>query len=207
MLERFLGQTWVMVVAFIAGPAILYLMHRRRTRLAEEASRPGGTAAGRPAALAKAAPSAAAVPAPDKAGVRKQLWPGFRGLKWGQPPVEGMTLVHEEGETRFLVRPSDELRIGNVQIGSATYSFRIGRLEAVVIDLPLAGFELLTRHLTSEWGTPKSAADRGKHVWSDPGTGPDDSQAVLEKRTESRTARLVLSSRAALAERSQGRTG
>jgi hypothetical protein len=116
-----------------------------------------------------------------------------------------MTILHEDGDTRFLVRPSDELVIGNVHIASAVYTFRLDQLEAVVIELPLQGLEPLVRHLTSEWGTPRSSTDRARHVWSDSGSGPDASQAVLEKRPENRTARLVLSSRAAHAERAKTR--
>jgi hypothetical protein len=116
-----------------------------------------------------------------------------------------MKVVHEDGDTRFLARTSDDLRIGSVHISSVAYSFRLNRLEAVVIDLPISGFELLTRHLAGEWGPPRSSADRGKHVWADPGTGPEASQAVLEKRPENRTARLLISSRAGNAERASAR--
>lgn len=206
MLERFLGQTWVLVASLVLAPTILYWMHRRRKRLAEGAGRPAGTEK-RPAPAAKAATPTATPAAPEPPTARKPLWPGYRGIKWGQPPPEGMKVLHEEGETRFLARPSDELRIGNVHISSVAYSFRLDQLEAVVIDLPLGGFELLARHLTAEWGSPRSSADRGKLVWADPGSGPDASQAVLEKRVESRSARLVLSSRAAQAGRAAARGG
>ena len=205
-LERILGNIWVTIAAFIIGPTILYLQYRRRRRLNELAKGPAKAAAA-PEKPPKAAPAPAAAAPPPDAGGRKALWPGFRGLKWGQPPAEGMAVVHEEGETRFLTRPLDELRIGNVHVTSVVYSFRIDRLEAVIVDLPLAGFELLVRHLTSEWGPPKSSPDRNKHVWADPGTGPDASQAVLEKKVENRTAKLVLSSRAAHAERAKTRPG
>lgn len=206
MLERFLAQTWVLVTAFIVGPAFLFWMYRRRWLLMKKERE--AAEAGLRTSVPSPPPKPAAKTAPkEQAAVRKPLWPGYRGVRWGQPPVEGMTVLHEEGDTRFLVRPSDELAIGNVRITSAVYSFRLYQLEAVVIELPLAGFEPLLRHLTSEWGAPKSSADRGKHVWADAGTGPDASRAVLEKKVESRTARLVLSSRAASTARSGTRPG
>lgn len=206
MIERFLAQTWVLVTAFIVGPAFLFWMYRRRWRLEKEAQEAAsGTRKG---AALPAAPKPAAKPAPEEPiVVRKPLWPGYRGIRWGQPPPEGMTVLHADGDTRFLVRPSDELLIGSVRLSSTVYSFRLDQLEAVVIELPLQGFEPLLRHLTSEWGTPKSSTDRGRHVWADAGTGPDASQAVLEKKVESRTARLVLSSRAANAARGGTRPG
>jgi hypothetical protein len=114
-----------------------------------------------------------------------------------------MNVVHEEGEVRFFERPSDDLRIGNVHLSSVVYSFRNERLEAVVIELPMGGFEPLARYLASEWGPARSSAEGGRHAWADGGSGPDASQAILEKRAESRTARLVLSSRAAQAERAK----
>ena len=119
--------------------------------------------------------------------------------------MEGMRVVHEDGDTQFLARPSDDSRIGNVHISSVAYSFRLNRLAAVVIELPMSGFEPLARHLASEWGPPRSSPDRSKHVWADPGTGPEASQAVLEKKADSRSARLVLSSKAANAERAAAR--
>ena len=203
MLLHFLGQTWVLVATFLIGPTILFLIFRRHSRVERDAKLPA--AAARPAGTPKSTPVAAAPSQPERDGARTGLGSGFRGLKWGQPPVEGMTVVHEDGETQFLVRPSDDPRIGNVHISSAAYSFHLNRLAAVVIELPISGFELLTRHFTTEWGPPRSSPDRSKHVWTDPGTGPEASQAVLEKKPDSRTARLVLSSRAAQAERAKSR--
>jgi hypothetical protein len=203
-LEHLLGQTWVLVAAFLIGPTLIFLIYRRRSRVRENAN-PPGPGASRHAGAQKAAPAMAAPPQPDMQGTRKGLEPGFRGIKWGQPPVEGMRVVHEDGDTRFLARPSDDLRIGSAHITSVAYSFRLNRLEAVVIDLPISGFELLARHLTTEWGPPRSSADRSKHVWADPGTGAEASQAVLEKKAENRTARLLISSRAGNAERASSR--
>jgi len=198
VLEQILGNFWVTVTAFIVGPAILIWMRVRRVRLENRAAK-----GPKPAGPAPAPKPVAASPKAETEGsaVRKPLWPGFRGVRWGDPPAEGMTLLHEEGETRFLVRASDEVRIGGVHVSSIVYSFRINRLEAVVVDLPMQGFEPLVRHLTSEFGTPKSAPDRSKHSWADLSAGPEASQAVIEKRPEARSARLVLSSRAALATR------
>ena len=90
-------------------------------------------------------------------------------------------------------------------MNSVAYSFRLSRLEAVVIELPVSGFELLARHLTTEWGPPRSSPDRSKHVRADPGIGPEASQAILEKRPDSPSARLLLSSKAANAERAAAR--
>ncbi len=199
-MENFLGQTWVLVAAFLIGPTALYLIYRRRARVDGDKKQPE-RGASRPAGASRAA---AASPRSEQV-VRKAIEPGFRGIRWGQPPLEGMTVVHEDGDTRFLVRPSDDPRIGNVLLNSVAYSFRFNRLEAVVIDLPMSGFELLTRHLTAEWGPPRSSPDRGKHVWADPGTSPEASQAVLEKKAENRTARLLISSRAGNAERASAR--
>jgi hypothetical protein len=199
VIERILGNFWVTVIAFIVGPAILIWMQVRKRRLAE-----GGKGGAKPAAPAAPKPApvpASAGPDADISAVRKPLWPGFRGIRWGDPPAPGMAPIHEEGDSRFLVRGEDDLKVGHVMVSSIVYSFRIGRLEAVVIDLPVQGFEALVRYLTSEFGTPKSSPDRTKHSWADTGSGPEASQAVIEKRAEARSARLVLSSRAALAAR------
>ena len=78
-LEHFLSQTWVLVAAFLIGPTALYLIYRRRARVA---SRPTGTSK-----------AAAASPRPEQAVTRKGIEPGFRGINWGQPPVE-LSLIH-----------------------------------------------------------------------------------------------------------------
>jgi len=205
VIERILGNFWVTVIAFIVGPAVLIWMQVRRRRLAESSGKRPTTAV--PAAAKPSAVPASAAPEADGSAARKTLWPGFRGIRWGDPPAAGMTLLHEEGEARFLVRPSDELKVGHVMVSSIVYSFRIERLEAVVIELPAQGFEVLVRYLTSEFGTPKSAPDRTKHSWTDPGSGSEATQVVIEKRPETRTARLVLSSRAALAARAAKAAG
>lgn len=201
MLERILGNLWVTIFAFIAGPAVLIWMHVRRRRL-ESGAKTGAQAATGTTPTAKA-PTGTFPTVPDTGapGARKPLWPGFRGLRWGDPPAEGMALIHEEGETRFLSRTSDEMRVGGVQVGSIVYTFRIHRLEAVVVELPVQGFEPLARYLASEFGAPRSAPDKSKHTWSDAGSGSDGTQAVLEKKPESRSARLVLSSRLGIAAR------
>ncbi len=202
MLRYYLGQTWVLVAAFIIGPAILIWQYRRRRRLEEGKKGPG-----RPAVRKVEPPKAAPALDTERDGLRKALWPGYRDMRWGQPPAEGMTVLHEEGDTRFLVRSADELLVGSVLVTSIVYSFRLDRLEAVIIELPMSGFELLLRNLTAEWGPPRSTADRGRHAWTDSDDGPESSQAVLEKRVAARTARLVLSSRAANAERAKTRPG
>lgn len=189
VLRYYLGQPWVIVTVLLAASAILYLLFRRRLRIEGETKRP---ATGAP-------------PQPRKVEFQRSLGSGFRGIAWGQPPPPGMEVVHEDGETQFLTRRADDPRIGAVHVTSTAYSFRLNRLEAVIIELPLSGFEPLTRHLTAEWGPPRSTPDLGKHVWSDPGTGPEASQAVLEKKPESRKARLLLSSKAAQAERARSR--
>jgi hypothetical protein len=199
-LRYFLGQTWVLVATLLIGTTALYLIYRRHPRVDGGKKQPERDAS-RPAATSKAV---AASPRSEQAG-RKSIEPGFRGIRWGQPPLEGMTVVHEDGDTRFLVRSADDPRIGNVLLNSVAYSFRLNRLEAVVIDLPMSGFELLTRHLTAEWGVPRSSPDRQRHVWADPRTSPEASQAVLEKNVENRTARLLISSRAGNAERASAR--
>lgn len=49
---------------------------------------------------------------------------GFRGLKWGDPVREGMTLLGKtEGEAKGYILPDDELHLGNANFYSILYVF------------------------------------------------------------------------------------
>ncbi len=65
-----------------------------------------------------------------------------------------------------------------------------------MIELPGSAFDPLARQLKAEWGPPKAWKQDVRFSWADLKSGEGGTQAVLEKRAESRTARLVISSKA-----------
>jgi len=48
---------------------------------------------------------------------------GFRGLKWGDPPTVDMEYHGESGKSKWYSRPTDKMKIGNVQLCSIAYWF------------------------------------------------------------------------------------
>lgn len=127
--------------------------------------------------------------------------PGFRDMRWGQSPAEGMTKVHEGGDDTLYRRENDILRVGPAVANSILYGFYQGRFQAVMLEFQVGAFDGLARHLTADWGTPRVSKDGFKVVWTGLLTGDEATQAVLEKRVETKTSKLLISSAAILGER------
>ena len=198
---RLLGNPWFVATFLVFAAAVLVFI-ARRNRARDEAAK-GPSRSPQRARTEPAARSAAfaAVPAPERRNTgasldAASLPAGFRDLAWGSAPVEGMQLVAENGEHRFLSRPTDSLRIGRAVLNSITYVYERGRLQAAVIELPASGFELLQRQLREDWGAPRTLKPDQKYAWADMRAGDEATQAILEKPPGSRTAKLVVSAKA-----------
>lgn len=196
-------------VTFLVFAAAVLVFIARRNRAREEAAK-GPSPVARKARTAPAPRSATspAIPAPERQSPgapldSARLPSGFRDLAWGSAPVEGMKLVAEDGEHRFLSRPTDSLTIGRVVLTSITYVYQGGRLQAAVIDLPVSGFDPLQRQLREEWGAPRTLKPEQKYAWTDARAGDEATLAILEKLTASRTAKLVVSAKAMSAARAK----
>jgi hypothetical protein len=59
---------------------------------------------------------------------------GFRDLKFGDPPLQGMRLVEDHGDMKYYTQPSDDLTIGNAKIKEISYGFYKGRLSTVLLQ-------------------------------------------------------------------------
>ncbi|MHB1048407.1 MAG: hypothetical protein ACYC4P_20630 [Thermoanaerobaculia bacterium] len=201
-----LGNPWFAAGFLVFAAAVLTFIARRNRAREEAAKGPSRSSQqARTAPVPRSAPSAA-VPASERRSPGASLGaaslpPGFRDLAWGSAPVEGMQLVAENGEHRFLSRPTDSLRIGRAVLNSITYVYERGRLQAAVIELPVSGFELLQRQLREDWGAPRTLKPDQKYAWTDARAGDEATQAILEKAPASRTAKLVVSAKAVAAAR------
>ena len=203
-----LGNPWFAAGFLVFAAAVLTFIARRNRAREEAAKRPSRSAPqARSAPAPRSAPSAA-LPASERrspeASPGSAILPsGFRDLAWGSAPVEGMQLVAEDGEHRFLSRPTDSLRIGRAVLNSITYVYERGRLQAAVVELPASGFEPLQRQLREDWGAPKTLKPDQKYAWADMRAGDEATQAILEKPPASRTAKLVVSAKAGSAARTR----
>lgn len=203
-----LGNPWFVATFLIFGAAVLVFIARRNRAREEAAKGPSPVAQKARTAPTPRSTTSAAMPTSERRSPGASLDfvslpSGFRDLAWGSAPVEGMQLVAEDGEHRFLSRPADPLRIGRVVLTSITYVYQRGRLQAAVIELPVSGFEPLQRQLREDWGAPRTLKPDQKYAWADARAGDEATLAILEKLTASRTAKLVVSAKAMSAARTR----
>jgi hypothetical protein len=59
---------------------------------------------------------------------------GFRDVKFGDPPKEGMALIENDGQLKFYHRSSDDLTVGTGRLSGITYGFYKGRLMSVLLS-------------------------------------------------------------------------
>lgn len=126
----------------------------------------------------------------------KKIEPGFRGLRWGQDPTPDMALYHDGLVEKLYTRPADALRFGKAPLKSIVYSFHLGRLQAVMIEVPRGAAPEVLDALTADWGKPRTLPSATpKRYWNDLGTGADAMQAIFDEAPYARYASLILSSK------------
>jgi len=84
-----------------------------------------------------------------QAAENKEIKPGFRDLRWGDPIPQGMEPTAEED---WYKRPDDDLAIGGVPLVSIAYNFYKGRLQCVLIRLPNGTSSDILTVLEQQWG-------------------------------------------------------
>ncbi|MCC6130493.1 MAG: hypothetical protein IT186_11250 [Acidobacteria bacterium] len=190
--------SFLLFVAAAVGAYLFYnKMQEEKAKAATKGQRPVAAAARREReTMAGIRPED--LKGPD---VPTNVVPGFRDMRWGQPPADGMAKVHEAGDDALYKRENDILRVGPAVANSILYGFYQGRFQAVMLEFQVTGFDALARHLSGEWGTPRVSKDGFKVVWTGLLAGDEATQAVLEKRVETKTTKLLISSSAIVAER------
>ena len=189
MFLRVMGSPWALVAVWTIGPLLLWAIFKNK-----EPKDPGITrssATHQPPSPQKTNP--AVTPLSTE---RREVTPGFRDYKWGDSPKPGMAIVHEEGEEKLYARPEDDLNLDGVTLKAIHYSFHRNRLQAVMIDLPIASADAVFKGRCSKWGIPKQPNPRQpKFFWPDMLAGMDSTQAVFEKNAMAGKASLIISSR------------
>lgn len=218
MIERLLGNLWFSIAFWIVGPVILFLLYKKNRKDKAAAakasdSRGAARAADSRESIPRPEPPPSRTPVPAAAasgetsfsqGPKPELV--LRELRWGQPPAEGMTLKHEDGNDKLYDIPGDSLKLGEASYTSILYSFWKDRLQTVRIDVPFQAGEPLLRFLSSQWGRPKQPnPQQERFVWVDTLNALDASMAVLEKNATARKASLRISSKSIGDEREKAR--
>ncbi len=140
------------------------------------------------------------VAAPAK---RRRIAPGYRGLKWGEAPRAEMVLYHDSLVEKLYTRRGEKLVLGAAPVKSVLYSYHLGRLEAVMIEVGRRHAAEALAHLVAEWGEPRFLGMPGarKRYWKDLGKGADAMQAVFDDVSAAPLASLVISSKAVVEQR------
>ena len=133
--------------------------------------------------------------APQRTARRARRVPGLPGLRWGQAPAEDMTLYHD-GLVEKLYARATPLVLAGVPLRSVVYSFHLGRLQALMVDVPRRASDDVLRALVDVWGPPTIAGTPArKRFWKDLGTGADAMTAVYDPAPGARCASLVITSK------------
>lgn len=183
MIVSILSSPWTLVLALIVGPLILWWINKR----AKEREAGAGKGGARPAAAksGKAAP-----------GSHREVFPGFRDVRWGDSPLPEMTVVHENDDEKLCSRRGDELMLDGAPLSSITYSFHRDRLQAVMIDMSLGSGDRVLKGRSEGWGVPRQPnPSQARYFWLDLLAGMDATQAVLERNPAEAKSSLIISSK------------
>lgn len=176
---RILANPWTLAVVMTLGPALLWWLSRRSKAPSGGAKKPRPTAAA----------------AKEKSQARSVV-PGFRDVRWGEPPLPEMTVVHEMGDEKLYSRRADELIVDGAAVNSIMYSYHRDRLLAVMIEMPLGSGDRVLRGRSAEWGQPRQPnAGQARFFWLDLLGGMDATQAVLDRNAQTAKSSLIISSK------------
>ena len=183
MIISILSSPWTLVFVLIVGPLLLWWIRKR----AKERDVGAGKGGARPAAArsGKVAP-----------GGHREVFPGFRDVRWGDSPHAEMIVVHQDAEEKLCSRRGDELMLDGAPLNSITYSFHRDRLQAVMIDMPLGSGDRVLKGRSEGWGTPRQPdLSHPRYFWLDLLAGMDATQAVLERNPAAAKSSLIVSSK------------
>ena len=126
----------------------------------------------------------------------KGLRPGFRDMKWGDPPRPGMDLLEETSEDRFYTVAGDDLEFGGAPLNRIVYKYYQNRLAEVQLEIPPASVEPVFKHLTSDWGKPeKPNRFIEDYSWKNDKQGVEGTVASFSTNPNTRAALLLIQSR------------
>ena len=187
MFLRVMGSPWALAVVWTVGPLLLWMIFKKNKPVEPNS---------KSSSPAQPAPQHNPSKTNPGTGERREITPGFRDYKWGESPKPGMAVVHQEGEEVLYSRPEDELMLDGVPLNSIHYSFHRERLQAVMIDIPIASADAIFKERCSKWGMPKQPNLRQpRFFWLEMLSGMDSTQAVLEKTAAAGNASLIISSK------------
>lgn len=123
------------------------------------------------------------------------LRPGFRDLKWGDPPKKEMTVLDDTGEDRFCLLPNDDLTVNGAPVDRIVYKFWQGRLAEVLVEIPPVTADAVFKTLVAEWGKPdRPNTFIDDYFWKNKKLGVEETAAAFSKNPGTKAATLTIAS-------------
>ena len=124
------------------------------------------------------------------------LKPGWRDLRWGDPPTPAMSLVHEGGEDATYTADGEEMNLEGATLDRILYVFYQGRFSDLVVEVPPASAERVFKALVGRWGKPTqpNAFIEDFH-WENRSHGVEATIATFSKNPNTKAATLAIQSK------------
>jgi len=140
---------------------------------------------------APAAPKAAGPAVPAR---RHDARPGFRDVRWGDPPAPTMSLLQVEGDSELYMRADDMLRYGRARLLRMNYQFWRGRLAGIVMQVAPDNLDQALDELVREYGKFSQPKDnKSKYIWL--GSGEKATQVIVDADLEKLSATVIMMSK------------
>jgi hypothetical protein len=129
----------------------------------------------------------------EKAG--EGLKPGFREMKWGDPPKEDMIVLSEEGDDRICMIKDDDLAAAGKAVDKIVYKYFQARLSEVMVEIPKASADAIFEHLVTTWGKPSRPNKFiEEFFWQNRSHGVESTGAFFNRNPATRAATLTIQS-------------
>ena len=110
-----------------------------------------------------------------------QFKPGFRDLRWGDPPAPGMALLKKDGDESVFMRSGDSLRLGEGRLAGINYQFWKGKLHGVILQIAAGSNVSVMKAVQQVYGKPTQPNPlKQRYYWMSLGAGEDATQAMFE---------------------------
>jgi len=130
---------------------------------------------------------------------RAEFKPGFRDVRWGDPPAAGMSVLKKDGDETLYMRSDDSMRIADGRLSGINYQFWRGKLHGVVLRIAAGSLVPVLRAVEKVYGKPTQPNPlKPRYYWTELGGGDDATQAMLEADTSKQAGTLIIFSKVLL---------
>jgi hypothetical protein len=128
-----------------------------------------------------------------------QFKPGFRDLRWGDPPAPGMSPLKKEGDEALYMRSNDSLRVGEGRLAGINYQFWKGELHGVVLRIAPGSLVKVLQAVEKVYGKPTQPNPmKPRYYWTALGSGDETTQVLLDVEKGHDAGTLVIFSKVLL---------